>query len=216
MISHSDSSWASCVNTATVDDAWCLVPKCDIINMQGWKWWVFKQKHHQDRLLPVGFAPQRPHVWARRKHTLTHKLENVQVSISKWKLVPGASACRLESSGLLKISTPGQRALHADVGPRPCQRVRRRRHLCTRCHHICLIKLPCRYVLTPFYLFIFPSRRCLPSYWWFIFNWRDRCLLATKAKFGMGGNLKPWNESHKRSLFFLHMWCDDFRALSRW
>lgn len=141
------------VTTATVDDAWCLVPKCDIINMQGWKWWVFKQKHHQDLLMPVGFAPQRPHVWALRKHTLTHKLENVQVSISKWKLVPGASACRLESSGLLKISTPGQRALHADVGPRPCQRVRQRRHPCTRCHHICLIKLPCRYVLTPFYLF---------------------------------------------------------------
>lgn len=45
-------------------------------------------------------------------------------------------------------------------------------------------------------LFIyFSSCRCLPSYWWFIFNRWDRCLLATKAKFWMSWNLKPWKES---------------------
>lgn len=160
---------------------------------------TFKQKHHKD-CFPAGriCSTVPTCVSASKEHT--HKLENVQISISKSKLVAGASACCLKNRGLLKISMPGQRALH--VGPCLCQRAHRLRHLCTHCHHICLIKISCRYVLTPFYLFIFsPADVGLHTDDLFLTDETDVCWWQ-KQSFEC---VETWNESHKHS-FFLHIW----------
>lgn len=92
-----------------------------------------------------------------KKHTLTHKLESFQISISQWKLVPGASVCHLTNSDLVKISSLWSN--RAARGPSPVTPSTRRRHLCTRCHLICLIKLPfyhnvCFFFLPQMFAFI--------------------------------------------------------------